>query len=390
MDKLRVKLLAFAAADAQEFTKGKRRLKNLFKQDVVEFVDKDPDVLVFLSGGAERNALQSVREFSFYLLLASSVGNSWAAATEVKAWMNQNHIDSLLIDQDSPMAPELIDNLHRVKNGLKRLRGQRFGLVGDVSDWLVNSNIDAFTIKSKLGIERVDIPWERVSFDRVKKVSSDFLSFFPSDSTEELTQSGVIYEGLSEVIRRYDLTALTVQCFSLIQKRETTACLPLSKLSMDGITAACEGDMCSLLGMMITKELFGVVPWMANTNYVDEKANSITFSHCTVPANLLKKFKVTTHFESGKGMAVQGELKAEEVTIVRIDHTLTKMFVGKGVIIPSEHNEYMCRTQIVVRVEEEVVRYFLDNPLGNHHIIVPDDYALGFELAARLLRMELV
>lgn len=390
MDKLRVKLLAFAAADAQEFTKGKRRLKNLFKQDVVEFVDKDPDVLVFLSGGAERNALQSVREFSFYLLLASSVGNSWAAATEVKAWMNQNHIDSLLIDQDSPMAPELIDNLHRVKNGLKRLRGQRFGLVGDVSDWLVNSNIDAFTIKSKLGIERVDIPWERISFDRVKKVSSDFLSFFPSNSTEELTQSGVIYEGLSEAIRRYDLTALTVQCFSLIQKRETTACLALSKLSMDGITAACEGDMCSLLGMMITKELFGVVPWMANTNYVDEKTNSITFSHCTVPANLLKKFKVTTHFESGKGMAVEGEFKAEEVTIVRIDHTLTKMFVGKGIIIPSEHNEHMCRTQIVVRVEEKVVRYFLDNPLGNHHIIVPDDYALGFELAARLLRMELV
>lgn len=390
MDKLRVKLLAYATADAQVYTRGKRRLKSLFKQDVVEFVDKDPHVLVFLTGGSERAALQAVREFEFYPLLASSVENSWAAATEVKAWMNHNNIDSWLIDQDSPTAPLVIDSLHKVINGLKRLRGKRFGLVGDVAHWLVSSNVDPFIIKSKLGIEKVDIPWERVSFDDVTSVSPDFLSFFSESDADELNKSGVIYERFSQLIRQYDLSAITVQCFKLIQKREATACLALSKLSMDGVPAGCEGDICSMLGMMVTKELFGIVPWMANVNYVDESARQVTFSHCAVPGHLLKDFEITTHYESGIGQAVKGNLKAQEVTLVRIDSTLTKMFVGKGTLVPAEHSTQMCRTQVVVQGDEDMVNYFIKNPLGNHHLIVPGDYLLDFKLAAHLLRMELV
>jgi L-fucose isomerase-like protein len=392
MEKLRVKLLAFPAADIKVFTKAKRRLQKLFRQDMVEFVDKDPEVLVFLTGGSERIALQSVQEFGFYLLIASNIDNSWAAATEVKAWMNQNNIASMLVDQNSGMAIELVDHLHKVKNGIKRLKGKRFGLVGEASDWLVNSSVDPFVIKTKLGIDQVNIPWSSVEINDYREVSADFLNFFNTQGIEGLTGSGRVYEALSDLIRKYELHALTVECFPLIQKSNVTACLALSKLSMDGIPAGCEGDNCSMLGMMIAKELFGIVPWIANTSFVDPVKKQITFSHCTAPANLLKDFEFDTHFESGKGLAIKGNLKADKVTIVRFDHTLSKMFVGEGFVECSENKNRkgMCRTQLLVNVKDSTINYFLNEPLGNHHLVIPADFTLGFELAARMLKMALV
>ncbi len=393
MERLRVKLLAYPAADAQVFSKAKRRLQKLFRQEIVEFVDKDPEVLVFLSGGSERIALQSVQEYGFYLLIASDIDNAWAAATEVKAWMNQNNVTSILVDQNSDEAIELVEDLFKVKNGIKRLKGMRFGLVGEVSDWLVNSSIDPFVIKTKLGIDQVNIPWETINIAEHKNISADFLNFFDNPSTpnkKDILGSGQIYEVLSDVIRSYKLNALTVECFSLLQKCNATACLALSKLSMDGVPAGCEGDTCSMLGMMIAKELFGIVPWIANTSFVDPNKQQIIFSHCTVPANLLKDFELDTHFESGKGLAIKGSLKAETVTILRLDHTLSKMFVREGTVETTMSKKGMCRTQLKVNVDESAIDYFMNNPLGNHHLIIPGDFTLGFELAARMLKMILV
>ncbi|PKP36240.1 MAG: hypothetical protein CVT98_08540 [Bacteroidetes bacterium HGW-Bacteroidetes-15] len=388
MEKLRAKLLAFPAADLELFSKAKKNLQKIFHQDKVEFVDKEPEILVFLTGGSERVALQSVQEFGFYLLLASSSDNSWAAATEVKAWMNQNNITSLLVDHTKPQAIELVNNFYRVKNGIKKLKGQRFALVGETSDWLVNSSVDPFVIKTKLGVDQVDIPWSQVDVKGQLEVASDFMSFFKGREQHRLTDSGRVYEALSKAIRENDLQAVTVECFSLIGSCNATACLALSKLSMDGLPAGCEGDTCSLLGMMLTKELFGIVPWIANTAHVTD--SRITFAHCTIPANLLKDFELDTHFETGKGLAIKGKLKADEVTILRLDHTLSKMFVGKGKVLEVPNKKGFCRTQLVLEVDQETSHYFINNPLGNHHLIVPGDFVVGLKLAAQMLKMVLV
>lgn len=388
MNKLRAKLLAFPAAELNIYSRGKKKLQKLFHHERVEYVDKDPDILVFLTGGSERVALQSVREYGFYLLLATGADNSWAAATEVKAWMNQNNISSILVDFTDPKSIEYISNLYAVKNGLQRLKGQRFGLIGEPSDWLVNSNIDPFLIKTKMGIDQIDIPWGKIDINAFKDVAPEFTAFFRNANLQELLASGQVYEALSKQIKDYELKALTVECFSLVTSRKTTACLALSKLSMDGIPAGCEGDTCSMLGMMLTKELFGVVPWIANTTSVN--GSQILFSHCTIPANLLKKFEIDTHYETGKGLAIKGVLKAQEVTILRLDHTLTRIFIGVGLAVEVPYQKMACRTQLAVEVSDKVRGYFMNNPLGNHHLIIPGNFQMGLDLAARLLKLERV
>ncbi len=388
MEKLRAKLLAFSSADIQLFSKAKQKLTKLFHKDRVEFVDKDSDILVFLTGGSERNALQSVQEHGFYLLIASAEDNSWAAATEVKAWMNQNNISSILLDKDNPKSVEIVDAFYMAKNAIKSLHGQKFGMIGEPSEWLVNSKIDPFIIKTKLGIEQVNIPWSNVDIAGHKSIAPDFISFFKDAENSEVILSGKVYEALSKQIRNYNLQAVTVECFSLISQCNTTACLALSKLSMDGIPAGCEGDICSMVGMLLVKELVGIVPWMVNIAHASQQ--KIRIAHCTAPANLLKGFTLDTHFETGKGLAIDGKLKADTVTLFRVNNTLTKAFISSARVVDAPKQKSACRTQVVLDIDPKDGDYFLNHPLGNHHLVIPGNHSTELELAMRILRMELV
>lgn len=387
-DKLRVKLLAFPAADTTLFTRAKKRLSKLFHQDRIEFVSQQPDILVFLTGGSERAALHSLHRNSFYLMIASSIENSWAAATEVKAWMNQNGISSLLIDENDAEAHEVIEALYRVKNGLRRLNGKKFGLIGKPSEWLVASVIDPFIIQSKLGVEQIDLPWEMAKPSNEKEVASDFMNFFKTQSNLEVHLAGRVYESLVSVIRCNDLSALTIECFPLAQKCNTTACLALSKLSMDGIPAGCEGDTCSMIGMMISKEIFGIVPWMANVANVNN--SGLLLAHCTVPANMLTAFSLETHFETDMGVAIKGEFRYNEVTLFRVDNNLSRLFAATARVIPSKYVKDACRTQVTFEIDEKTKKYFLESPLGNHHLVVPSNRLKEFWFVAKILGMEII
>ena len=54
MKKLRVALVAFRGAGDGMFEKGRARLSQLIAPEQVEFVEQQPDVIYFLSGGSER------------------------------------------------------------------------------------------------------------------------------------------------------------------------------------------------------------------------------------------------------------------------------------------------------------------------------------------------
>ncbi len=388
MEKLRVKLLAFPAAELSVFDKGKKKLLNIFSQDKVEYVNDKPDILMFLTGGSERIAINSVQEYKFYLILASRENNSWASATEVVAWMSQHNISSMLINYEDDNALELINDFYSARNGIRRLHGQRLGLVGNPSDWLVASVVSPFLMQTRLGVEQVDISWNDIILDEVNQVAPDFTSLFNAENTSELFESGKIYEGLASLVPFYKLNSLSVECFSLVNQSGHTACLALSKLNLDGLPAGCEGDTCSALGLMFGFEVCGVIPWMANTAFIN--GDKALFAHCTAPANLYKKFKTQSHYETDKGLALAGELKGEEVTIFRFESTLNKVFITLAKVTDHPKCKTACRTQLEVQLSASAKDYFMNNPFGNHHLILPGDWIQRLKLAARLTRMEIV
>lgn len=392
MEKLRVKLLAFATADDVVYMRGKKRFLKVLNKDQVEFVDERPDLLIFLTGGSERAAVSLVEENRFYLMLASQDDNSYAAATEVKAWCNQNHIHTHLADLDQPDVASLVDDFYHVKNGLLRLKGKRLGQIGNVSDWLVASTISPFTLSTRLGIELVKLDWPELHSRNELSAPSYFAEAFAISGKKvanaKIDEAGKVYEQLARAITKHNLQAITVECFPLVTECKVSACLALSKFNSDLLTAGCEGDLCSAAGMMLARELCDVVPWMANTVGVNNKLG--LFAHCAVPLNLVKDVALDTHFETNEGLAVQGHLNAKEVTIFRLENTLNRIFITRAVVKRIPKIKSACRTQVEVALSDSAINYFRNDPFGNHHLLIPGNHVQRLKLAASALKMIVV
>ena len=83
---------------------------------------------------------------------------------------------------------------------------------------------------------------------------------------------------------------------------------------------------------------------------------------------MLTSYRLDTHFESGIGVAVRGKLKEDEVTILRLSSDLKHYFVAEGRIIKNLEEDNLCRTQIVIKCDDDISS-LLTHPCGNHHII---------------------
>ncbi|MGY5875380.1 MAG: fucose isomerase, partial [Candidatus Thorarchaeota archaeon] len=107
----------------------------------------------------------------------------------------------------------------------------------------------------------------------------------------------------------------------------------------------------------------------------DEQKNTVVFAHCTTPTDILANYDITTHFETGQSVAVRGEFDEQPVTVMKVfGEDLTDYWISGGIIVENNVDECGCRTQIRVRLDEPV-KYFLDESLANHHVILMGNYS---------------
>jgi L-fucose isomerase-like protein len=388
MTKLKVKLLAFNGAPNAVFKNAIKRIEKLIPSGDYTLSENDPDILFFLSGGSEQNAVKQVTKGNFYLLIGSQHDNAYASATEVKAYLNGMNIPSILLDEEEGETPGMLKDFLSVKQALTNLRGKQLGQIGEVSDWLISSAIPAGLLESKLGIKLTKIPWGELALFSEFKTSEPFLASFSDSTNMDLTETAKVSEMLTNTIQKRNLDAITVECFPMVQKHSVTACLPLAKFNNEGIPAGCEGDITAIAGMMLCQELTGISPWIANINKVTEEV--CMFSHCTIAPGLVSDFSVKTHFETGKGTAIEGNFKSDLITIFRFDNTLSKAFIATANISGRPKSASACRTQIEVKLKENEVKLLWQNPLGNHHLIYPGDCTKLLHMACMLLGIDVL
>jgi L-fucose isomerase-like protein len=386
--KLKIKLLAFRGAPEAVYHNAIERIEKLISKEDYELADHAPDVLFFLSGGSERPSMEMVSAGNFYVLIGSRHGNAYASATEVKAYLNDKKIPSMLLDEEEAETQAFLQDLVAVKRALGSLQGKRLGLIGQISDWLIASAIPAETLKAKLGIDLIEIPWDKLAHFSEFKASEAFLDSFAGEKQFDLTETAQVSKMLTETIQKWNLDAITVECFPMVQKDSVTACLPLAKFNNDGIPSGCEGDLTAIAGMMLCKELTGTIPWIANINKATDRV--CMFSHCTIAPGLVSGFSVKTHFETDKGTAMEGDFKGDLITIFRFDNKLGKAFIACTNITGRPKSETACRTQIEVKLTENEVKLLRESPLGNHHLIFPGDCTNLLRLTCKLLGIEVL
>lgn len=340
--------------------------------------------LVFiLTGGTEGLFLGDFDVYSQKpcYLLTSGESNSLAASMEILSYLRSHGYKGEILHGDAAHIAARINSLYRKERTLTKLCGAKVGTIGGSSDWLIDSDPDEAAYKTKLGIELVRIGMEEL-LDEFRKGGYE-----PNRWTEQLLSLGYdreemrkaldVYGAVKRLVGKYGLSAVTVRCFDLLTTVHTTGCLALAILNAEGVYAGCEGDMPSLISMMILGEISQKPIFMCNLNRIDTARKELIFAHCTLPVNMPYEMSLTTHYESGIGVAIAGSIPEEEFTLFKISNDLSRHFAAEGKILENRRDPNLCRTQIKVGLEN--YEYFLTDPIANHHVVCVGNYKNALE-----------
>lgn len=324
-------------------------------------------------------------------LIADGRFNSLAASMEILTYLNYNNIKAFIAyGSNEEISARLKEHPHvdfvneQCGSAALSLSGDKIAVFGEPSDWLIASNVDRDFLKQKFNIDFIDIPLETL-FRRFSLIDDNMVEFLATDfqavtsrgeTTErDLLDSLKIYLAINQICQENNCTCATVRCFSIIEKLKATGCLALALLNDEGIDAACEGDLQSLLSMILVRRVTGMPSFMANPSAMSKDNHTTTFAHCTVPTTMCRRYGFRSHFESQCGLAVAGEFSPSEVyTIFKWGgEKLDRFFVEEAVSVVAPSNENLCRSQLTLNFYNP--EYMLNNPIGNHHIILKGAFA---------------
>lgn len=343
-----------------------------------EILKQEFSIIYVKSGGVEENFLKFYQNLkSPILLLTNGCNNSLSASLEILSFLKIQGIKGEILHGSMSYISSRLLSYKKINDTNKALKGARLGVIGKPSDWLIASQVNYQKIKSKTGIELVDVEVSELiekakSCRRINSEKSSQL-LGKGFSEKEVAETLNVYEALKEISKKYSLNGLTVRCSDLINTLKTTSCIAVSFLNNEGIISGCEGDIPSLISMFILNKLTGERVFMANPTSIDIEENSIILSHCTVPTSMCSSFSLNTHYESGSGISIKGEIPEGAGTIFKLSNTLDEYFVSSMDIKKNFKERNLCLTQIKAVLSEDV-KYFLKAPLGNHHLVIEGDH----------------
>lgn len=345
------------------------------------------DLIYVRTGGTEgiflrllpQLQLQSLKPF---YLLTSGKSNSLAAAMEILSYLNQQGFKGEIIHGNNDYIHDRITILSKANEARQQLRGIRLGIIGQPSDWLISSHADKDKVSQRLGITLVDIPMQEL----LDAIAAAPVKNHQREQTlndairQSLPVAGQIYEALKIIVERHRISGFTLRCFDLLSAVHNTGCMALARLNAEGIVAGCEGDVPALLSMTIVNALIGVSGFQANPSSINPENGTMTFAHCTIPLNMVERYELDTHFESGIGVGIRGYMAAGPITIFKVSGDLQRSFITEGELVCNESKPDLCRTQLVIRLTNPAdAAYFLTHPIGNHHIILPGHHKILLE-----------
>ena len=274
---------------------------------------------------------------------------------------------------------------------VKVLGGCTIGLIGEASPWLIASGIDKEALSERCGVSFREISigtladkylgyrelWKNHTLSAGARAELDevlcrFSCSLEGDrTTEDLSDAAIMYLALASICKEEHLDAVTVKCFDLLSSCKTTACLALALLNDNGIIAGCEGDIPSICTMLAIYKALGRPSFMANPASIDSDNLSIDFAHCTIPTVMVESCTLPSHFESGIGIGINGEVPLGNYTLCKLSgKTLERSLICNGRLVKGEYLSNRCRTQVRFIFETKAeFDAFCKARVGNHIIL---------------------
>lgn len=274
---------------------------------------------------------------------------------------------------------------------VKALGGCTIGLIGEASPWLIASGIDKEALSERCGVSFREISigtladkylgyrelWKNHTLSAGARAELDevlcrFSCSLEGDrTTEDLSDAAIMYLALASICKEEHLDAVTVKCFDLLSSCKTTACLALALLNDNGVIAGCEGDIPSICTMLAIYKALGRPSFMANPASIDSDNLSIDFAHCTIPTAMVENCTLPSHFESGIGIGINGEVPLGNYTMCKLSgKTLERSLICNGRLVKGEYLSNRCRTQVRFIFESKAeFDAFCKARVGNHIIL---------------------
>lgn len=337
--------------------------------------------VVFVGGGGTEGRFLKLEPYlkAPVFLLTSGENNSLAASMEILSYLRQKGVQAEILHGDLDDTAARLADLVQVFKVKRELQGLRLGSVGEPSDWLISSHVDAREVREKTGIELVTISMDEF-FAEIEKHQVEENEYTRQLRQQpwpeaEMQKSLEIYGALKRICQKYQLAGVTVRCFDLLGPVKSTGCLALAILNAEGVYGGCEGDMPSLIAMTLIGKLTDQPVFMCNPSRILSRQKQIIFAHCTLPLTMPSAFRLMTHFESDLGSCAGRPFKRRRrdgLQVFRADGPL---------LCPGWRNcrksdeKHLCRTQILGFCCRRDWTRCCASRSGIHHLIVLGHYA---------------
>lgn len=258
--------------------------------------------------------------------------------------------------------------LCRVSGGLEAIR-EKFG-------------IEVSYVKSDEVVKR----WESIDEKNAKIIAEEWMKGakkIVEPEEDDFIAVARLYLVMKDILKEEDAQAITM---AYGDDHLPVPCFAYTNLRDEGIPAACEADIISLLSMIILHWLTYKPSFMGNT-FIDPDDNAIIITHCVCPRKMAgyNISPVRYTLRNYHNQKFTGSLTAfvkmginQEVTVCRLSGDLRDMLVTRGVVVDCKNSDDCedisgyCR--MVVKIKIDAPKKFIHKTSGNHQVMVYGDY----------------
>ena len=216
-----------------------------------------------------------------------------------------------------------------------------------------------------------------------------------------------LYVLLRSIVDKEGLSAVSIDCLGFTLSPSPILpypCLAFARLRDEGITAACEADVCGMLSSMFLEEISRKPSFMCNLMSVDPLDSKITVSHCVAPLKLngpdaaQMRYRLHDYHGSGRGAVPEVEFPPSgQVLTGGFSKDLKGFALWPGRIesqvmdtdrARSGFMNNVCANTMDVKIRD--VDRFLQNIPGLHQIMVLGNYTRAVDDALTGMNVMLV
>jgi hypothetical protein len=218
-----------------------------------------------------------------------------------------------------------------------------------------------------------------------------------------------MYVLLRSIVDQEGLSGISIDCLSFTFGPDTslpTPCLAFTRLRDEGISAACEADICMMLSSMLLQEISHRPSYQCNVSSVNTQNSTTVLRHCVVPTKIFgadappQPYNLLDYHGMGKGAVPEIEYPIGlDVTMGGFSKDLKDFVLWPGRIQPGIDDKATpsfknappgmkkmrryCSNRADVKIKD--VNRFLQSIAGIHHIMVAGGYTK--EVYDAMLRM---